>query len=80
MASITVRDIPDPLYRRLQLTAEENHRSLNKEIIARLEQSFRKRDISVEDELREVRALRASIGTRWSSDEEITRAKREGRK
>jgi len=62
MASITVRGIPDDIYRAIAQAAELNHRSINKEIIASLEKLFRVRRISVEDELRELEELRKSLG------------------
>jgi plasmid stability protein len=37
MASITLKNIPADLHRELKKRAEEDHRSLNKEIIATLE-------------------------------------------
>ena len=79
MASITVRDIPDVLYQRLGEAAAQNHRSLNKEIIARLEASFRSRRVSVEEELRQLDELRRRIGTFEVTDEEINAWKRSGR-
>ena len=36
MATITLKNIPAELHRELKKRAEENHRSLNKEIIATL--------------------------------------------
>jgi plasmid stability protein len=36
MAPITLKNIPAELHRKLKKRAEENHRSLNKEIIATL--------------------------------------------
>ena len=37
MASITIKNIPDGIYRRLRDSAGENHRSINSEVIACLE-------------------------------------------
>lgn len=39
MADVTVKGIPDGLHRRLKEEAEANRRSLNREIIHRLERS-----------------------------------------
>jgi len=38
--SITLKNIPEPLYRRIRMAADRHHRSLNSEIIARLEQAL----------------------------------------
>ena len=39
MATITIKNLPDAVYRRLKLNASEHRRSLNKEVIMCLEQS-----------------------------------------
>ena len=39
MATITIKNIPDAVYRRLKLKASEHRRSLNKEVIICLEQA-----------------------------------------
>ena len=39
MRSITIKGIPDPLYRRIKRRAAEHRRSLNSEVIVCLEQS-----------------------------------------
>ena len=41
MAALTLRGIPDELYEILKKRARENHRSLNGEILERLEHSLR---------------------------------------
>lgn len=40
MPTITVRNIPDAVYKRLKASASLNHRSINGELIARLETSL----------------------------------------
>lgn len=40
MATITVKNIPDDLYLALKQAAKTNHRSINGEVIARIEQSL----------------------------------------
>ena len=39
-ATITVKNIPDAVHQALKQAAETSHRSLNGEVIARLEQSL----------------------------------------
>ena len=39
-ATITLKNIPDNIHRALKHAAETNHRSLNGEVIARLEQTL----------------------------------------
>ena len=40
MASLTLKDIPDDLHARLKLEASANFRSVDQEVLARLQQSF----------------------------------------
>ncbi len=79
MATITLKNIPAELHRELKKRAEENHRSLNKEIIATLKSAtggtIRLDPTKLEESVRQARALfRRPIIAR-----EIDRWKREGR-
>jgi plasmid stability protein len=40
MASITIKDIPEDLHEQLRREAEANFRSLNQEVLARVERTF----------------------------------------
>jgi hypothetical protein len=40
MASITIKDIPQELHEQLKREAEANFRSLNQEVLARVERTF----------------------------------------
>jgi len=82
MATLTLKDVPVHLHRRLKARAEQNGRSLNREVIECLEASFAAAPIDLEAELAEIRALRRriAVGTRFRvTDQEIDRAKRQGR-
>ncbi len=61
MVSITLKNIPKELHQRLKKQANEHRRSLNSEIIARLE--FAQDEVKTLDSevLRRVRALRKSV-------------------
>lgn len=39
MPTLTLRNIPDPIYEQLKILAGQNRRSLNSEVVTRLEQS-----------------------------------------
>jgi len=79
MATITLKNIPAELHRLLKKRAEENHRSLNKEIIATLKSAGGETHrVDVEAITREARAARAKF-TRQISDAEINAWKRAGR-
>jgi len=78
-STITVKGIPDQLYRRLKEAAEANHRSINSEIISRIERSLMPRRVSAEDVLERVRRLQRSFGGRTLDVDQLDAARREGR-
>ena len=79
MATITLKNIPADLHRELKRRAEENHRSLNREVIATLQTATGKTHrVDVEALIREARAARAKF-VRQISDAEINAWKRAGR-
>ena len=78
MATITLKNIPERVYEQLKLTAQASHRSVNSEIIHRLEKSLGVLDPeSVRRQLEEFRTRIAKKG--GITEEEITRLKNEGR-
>jgi plasmid stability protein len=80
MPSVTVKNIPPELYERLKQAAAENHRSVNKEIIACIENAVRQtRPGRPEQILSLARKLREHTGRHPISDQEFTRRKRAGR-
>jgi plasmid stability protein len=80
MASMTIKNIPEPLYRALKQSAESHHRSINGEVIFLLEQSLLARRVSREQLLEEMRQMREEIGPGAAlSPEEIRAAINEGR-
>ena len=78
MATLTLKDLPVDLHRKLKARAEQNGRSLNREVIECLEASFRAERIDVDARIEEARAIRQSL-THHLTDREITRLKRQGR-
>lgn len=80
MANITVRGIPDDIYEKLKEVAERRHRSLNQEIVHRLEASVRAPAVDPDEHLERVRATRRGLGDRASIDDELLeQARSEGR-
>ena len=77
--NITVKGIPDEVYRRLRAAAEANHRSINHEIINRIEQSLMPKRVSAHDLLTKVRRLHESFGDQTFEMSELDDARREGR-
>lgn len=58
MATITVKNIPDDLYRQLKHAARAHHRSINSEIISYLERILRPAEIDPVDRLERIHRLR----------------------
>jgi len=79
MATITVKNIPDEVYRRLKAAAESNRRSINGEIISRIEQSLASRRVATDQILARGRRLQESYGERALRIEQLDAARREGR-
>ncbi len=79
MATLTLKDVPADLHRRLKKRAERNGRSLNREVIECLEASLRLQPIDVDALIEEARAIRRSL-TRRLTAREIDEFKREGRR
>ena len=79
MASITVKNIPEDLYAKLKQQAEFNRRSINREIIACIENAVYSRTIDPEAMLAASRKLREKSSQYVISDEELIRASDEGR-
>ena len=79
MPTITVKNIPDNLYEQLKQAANQNRRSINGEIIVRLERtlwSLRRDPIEILARARTVREM--TLG-KPITDEEFSRAKSAGR-
>ncbi len=56
--SITLKNIPEPIYQRIKLAAKRHHRSMNNEIIACLEQVLAPRPVDLDAQLDQARKLR----------------------
>ena len=79
MPSLTLKNIPDEIYRRLKERAERHRRSLNSEIIVCLEETLQPAPTRVEDTLAAARRLRARVGGAPLTDGELREARRAGR-
>lgn len=78
MSAITLKNIPEDLHQRLKESAAAHHRSLNGEIIARLEAQFLAPPLDADAKLAELRVLRQRRAV-YAVPEEIDALKREGR-
>jgi hypothetical protein len=79
VATFTIKNIPPNLYEKLKQSAEINRRSINSEIIVCIEKSVRSRTIHAEEILAKARKLRTLTQAVPISDDELTRAKEDGR-
>lgn len=57
LATLTLKNIPDDLHALLKESAERNRRSLNSEILVRLESGFRAARVDVKEEVRRAKAF-----------------------
>jgi plasmid stability protein len=79
MATITLKNIPDDLYKQLKETAKAHHRSINSELINCLEIVLKPKKVPVEQRLARLRSLRAQVSPNTVMHEEIRQAINEGR-
>ena len=79
MASITIKDIPEELHRRLKAQAKANRRSLNAEVIACLESLVPPGQIAPEVVIAQAQALRESLDI-YLTQEMIEEAIEDGRR
>ena len=79
MPSITVKNIPEDIYKQLKQSAEINHRSINSEIIACIERAVRSQLIDPEAIIANARVLREKTAAYRITDDELTQAKNMGR-
>ena len=83
MPTLTLKNVPDDLHRRLKAVATQNHRSLNREAIRRLEASLNVTDPPAVDEAWEqVTALRKEMAAEgvWVTAEQVLASIDEGRR
>ena len=78
--SLTLKNIPDEVYRRLKASAESHRRSLNSEAIVCLESVLVPGRKPVSERLAQARALRLALPTHRFEPKDIESFKREGRK
>ena len=71
--TLTIRNVPDQIAERLRTRAERNHRSLQGEMMALLEQSVGERGLG-----EEVREYRSQSASKLTFEEVVERAKKRG--
>ena len=78
MLALTLKNVPEALLEALRHAATANRRSLNQEVIVRLERSLERVAVEPEAFIAELRAFRRERGVKPVT-EEILRKAREGR-
>lgn len=79
MPSVTLKKIPPELYEKVKKSAQQNRRSINSEIIVCLEKILSNRRIDPEKFLLRVERLQEQMSLPRLTDEELRKAKEEGR-
>jgi plasmid stability protein len=77
--TLTLKGLPDEIYGRLKESAVANHRSLNSEIISRLQAQLTPHRTSANEHLAAIRAMRARLSETHFDHADIDRFKREER-
>ena len=79
MPNLALRGISDELHQRLKAAAKRNHRSLNGEILARLEASVPRKPVDPKEMLERIQRRRESLGPIDTSPETIRELREHGR-
>jgi antitoxin FitA len=79
MATLTIKNVPEPLVRRLKRQAALHRRSLNLEVITCLETAAQAAPVDVDAMLARVRALRRTPARGHVTDALLARLKGRGR-
>ena len=79
MPTLTIKNIPAKLHERLKKSADEHHRSLNGEVIFRLEQGLSGKRVDPEAFLVRIEALQKQINLPPLTEKILKSAKEEGR-
>ena len=77
--TLTLKNIPEDVYRRLKLSAQTHRRSLNSEAIVCLETVLAPNRLPTSERLARARALREQLTQAGFGAGEIDTAKRQGR-
>lgn len=79
MATMTLKNVPDGLYRQLKQSAERHRRSINSEAIVCLERALQSERVDPDALLTRARRVRACIPDLFVTEAELRAARDEGR-
>ncbi|MCH8125718.1 Arc family DNA-binding protein [candidate division KSB1 bacterium] len=80
MHNITIKNVPEELYEKIKITAKENRRSINNEIIKRLGDSLSSKKIDIKNLFSTLDNFYKNTNIPPLTDAIINEAKEEGRK
>lgn len=69
VTTLTIKNVPDELYRLLKETAGKHRRSINSEALLRLELALRYTEVNEEELMQRIRSLRADFPVRLTEKE-----------
>lgn len=78
MTTLTIKNVPEGLYRRLKERAAVHRRSINSEVLVCLELVLRRSPMAEDELLAELKTLREQAGV-YVTDDALRRAVEEGR-
>ncbi len=79
MSNLTIKSLPESLHEALRDAAKRNHRSLNSEVIHRLERSLATRPADPADLIGQARVLRERARLPYLSAAELEAVREDGR-
>jgi antitoxin FitA len=79
MATMTLKNVPDDLYKELKRSAVRHRRSINSEAIVCLERALQSTSISPEQLIARAANFRARVGNLFVTDADLRTARDEGR-
>lgn len=79
MASITIKNVPEPVYERLKEVAARNRRSINSEVIIQLERALGAAAVDTQVLLARARAVREDGDIPYLTDPALRAAREKGR-
>ena len=80
MTALTIKNIPPELYEQIKTSAQMHRRSINNEVLTRLEESLRSTRVEPNTFLSKVDTLQKQMTLPFLTDEELAKMKAEGRK
>lgn len=79
MSTLTIKRLPEELHEALREAADRNHRSLNSEVIHRLEQSLGRTPMAPEELVERARVLRERVRLPYRTDAQLRAIREDGR-